>query len=59
MKKIFLMMLVLLMGVGCSMQSEHKNDDAYELAKTVATGHIEAVLGYDSEAEYSLNKIIK
>ena len=47
-------MLILLMGAGCSMKQ--KNDDAYEYAKIVATGHIETVLGYDPESNYSLHK---
>jgi len=50
-------MLVILMSVGCSKQSEHKKDDAYEFAKIMATGHIENVLGYDLGSSYSLHKV--
>ena len=60
MKKIFSLLLVLLMIAGCATQSKHqKNDDAYEFAKTMATGHIENVLGYNPESDYLLHKIIK
>lgn len=55
MKRIIIMMLILLMSAACSMQQ--KNDDAYEYAKMVATGHIETVLGYDPESNYSLHKV--
>lgn len=55
MKRIIILMLILLMGAGCSMKQ--KNDDAYEYAKIVATGHIETVLGYDPESNYSLHKV--
>ena len=58
MKKIFSLLLVLLMIAGCATQSKHqKNDDIYEFAEIMATGYLENVLGYNPEAKYSLHKI--
>ena len=58
MKRFLFVLLVMLLSTGCSIQSNHqKNDDAYEFAKTMATGHIENVLGYDPESNYSLHKV--
>ena len=58
MKKIFSLLLVLLMIAGCATQSKHqKNDDIYEFAEIMATGYLENVLGYSPEAKYSLHKI--
>ena len=55
MKRFFFALLVLLMCVGCSVHQ--RNDDVYEYAKTMATGHIETVLGYEPESNYSLHKV--
>ena len=41
MKSFFFALLVLLMCAGCSVHQ--RNDDVYEYAKTMATGHIETV----------------
>lgn len=58
MKRFLLLVLILMMCAGCSIQSNHqKNDDTYEFAKTMAIGHIETVLGYDPESNYSLHKV--
>jgi len=58
MKKIFSLLLVLLMIAGCATQSKYqKNDDIYEFAEIMATGYLENVLGYNPEAKYSLHKI--
>ena len=55
MKRFFFALLVLLMCAGCSVHQ--RNDDVYEYAKTMATGHIETVLGYEPESNYSLHKV--
>ena len=55
MKKLSIFLFVLCMLFGCT--SKQDKDDVYKCAKITATGYIESTLGYDTNAEYELQKV--
>ena len=55
MKKLSILLFVLCMLFGCT--SKQDKDDVYKCAKIIATGYIESTLGYDTNAEYELQKV--
>ena len=55
MKKLSILLFVLCMLFGCT--SKQDKDDVYKCAKIIATGYIESTLGYNTNAEYELQKV--